>query len=55
MAACRHESLEHIGEQTTDDGVNSYYTCKACGMLLVLTPSKNVVGVPGVDAEHKSE
>ena len=48
MARCKHESLEYVGEQKTDDGVNSYRRCKACGMLLVMTPSGKLIGVPGV-------
>ena len=54
MASCKHESLEFLGEQKTDSGVNSYYRCKACGMLLVMTPARKVVGVPGVQSEHPS-
>jgi len=49
MAPCKHESLEYMGEQKTDEGVNSYSRCKSCGMLLVLTPAGKVIGVPAVD------
>ncbi len=48
MPGCKHESLEYVGEQKTDDGVNIYRRCKDCGMLLVLIPSGKVVGVKGV-------
>jgi hypothetical protein len=48
MPACKHESLQYVGEQKTDAGVNSYYTCNKCGTLLVMTPSKKVIGIPGV-------
>jgi hypothetical protein len=49
MPPCRHESLEYVGEQKTDDGVNSYRRCKNCGMLLIMTPSGKLIGVPGVE------
>ena len=48
MARCKHQSLEHVGEQKTDDGVNSYRRCRDCGMLLVATPSGKLIGVPEV-------
>ena len=51
MAACKHESLEFVGEQKTDDGVNSYYKCKSCGTMLILTPSRKVIGIPGVQTD----
>jgi hypothetical protein len=47
MPGCKHESLEYMGEQKTDDGVNVYRRCKNCGMLLVLTPSGKLIGVKG--------
>jgi hypothetical protein len=47
MPACRHESLEYVGEQRTDEGVNSYRRCKNCGMMLVMTPSGKLIGIPG--------
>ena len=47
MPGCKHESLEYVGEQKTDDGVNVYRRCKNCGMLLVLTPSGKLIGVKG--------
>ncbi len=48
MAECKHEFLAYQGDQKTDQGVNSYYKCKSCGMLLVLTPTGKVIGVKGV-------
>ncbi|HUK79364.1 MAG TPA: hypothetical protein VLU91_01725 [Nitrososphaerales archaeon] len=48
MDDCKHEHLEYQGDQKTDAGVNSYYRCKSCGMLLVLTPTGKVIGVKGV-------
>jgi hypothetical protein len=48
MLACRHESLEYLGEQKTEDGVNVYRRCKSCGTVLVLTPSGKVIAVKGV-------
>jgi len=47
MSACKHESLQYVGEQKTEDGVNSYYTCKSCGSLLVMTPSHKVIKISG--------
>lgn len=45
MPDCKHESLDFVGEQKTDDGVNTYYKCKACGMLLIMTPARKVIGI----------
>jgi hypothetical protein len=55
MPGCRHESLEYVGEQKTDDGVNSYRRCKNCGMLLVMTPSGKLIGVPGAKPGQPSQ
>jgi len=52
MADCKHENLEYQGDQKTDAGVNTYYKCKACGLLLVLTPTGKVIGVRGVQHDH---
>ena len=52
MPSCRHESLEFVGDQKTDDGVNSYKRCKACGTLLIMTPSGKLIGVPGVKGDQ---
>ncbi|GEM_PF-1431658 len=52
MTDCMHESLDYVGTQKTEEGVNSYYKCKSCGMLLIMTPSRQVYGVPGVGGEH---
>jgi len=54
MATCKHESLEYQGDQKTDAGVNAYYKCKSCGMLLVMTPTGKVIGVKGVQPEHSA-
>jgi hypothetical protein len=54
LPACKHEALKFVGEQRTDDGVNVYYKCTACGELLVVTPSKQVIGIPGVQTEDVS-
>ena len=51
MPACKHESLQYVGEQKTENGVNSYYTCKSCGSLLVMTPSRKVIRVAGTQSE----
>jgi hypothetical protein len=55
MPPCKHESLEFVGEQKTDEGVNSYYRCKNCAMLLVMTPSRQVVGIPGAKPTSQAE
>jgi hypothetical protein len=52
MPDCKHESVEYVGEQKTDDGVNSYYRCKACGTLLVRTPANRVYGIQGIQTSH---
>ena len=52
MPACKHANLEFVGNQKTDDGVNAYYKCKSCGILLIMTPSRQVFGVRGVQPEH---
>jgi len=51
MAPCKHEILEYVGDQKTDEGVNSYYKCKACGTLLVVTPTRKVIGIPDVQEQ----
>ncbi len=52
MVACKHETLEFVGNQKTDEGVNAYYKCKICGTLLIMTPSRQVYGIPGAGPEH---
>jgi hypothetical protein len=52
MPACKHESIEYIGEQKTDDGVNIYRKCKSCGTLFVLTPLGKLIAVKGVKPEQ---
>jgi hypothetical protein len=54
LQACKHESLQFVGEQRTDEGANIYYKCTACGELLVVTPSRKVIGIPGIQAEDIS-
>ena len=55
MSQCRHESLEYVGEQKTDDGVNAYYKCKICGDLLVATPSRKVISIKGTAQTDASD
>ena len=52
MPSCRHESLEYVGDQKTDEGVNTYRRCKNCGMLLVMTPGGKLIGIPGVKRDQ---
>lgn len=54
MPPCKHESFEYVGEQRTDDGVNSYYRCNGCGILLVMMPSSKVIGIPGAQTDRGS-
>jgi hypothetical protein len=49
MAPCPHMKLDFVGEQKSDDGVNAYYRCHACGDLLVVTPANKVLAVSGID------
>ncbi len=55
MPPCTHKTLEYVGDQKTDEGVNSFYKCKACGILLVVTPARKVIGIPGVEEQSSSE
>lgn len=48
MPECKHESLEYIGEQRTDEGVNTYFRCTKCGSLVVTTPARRVFSIEGV-------
>ncbi len=48
MSNCKHESLEYIGEQRTEEGVNTYFRCTKCGSLVVTTPERTVFSVEGV-------
>ena len=52
MPACKHESIEYMGEQKTDDGVNIYRKCKSCGTLFVLTPVGKLIAVKGVQGDQ---
>ena len=49
MAACSHSDLEYIGEQKTDKGTNTFFRCKGCGEVVILTPEKKAFGVKGVN------
>jgi hypothetical protein len=55
LTPCKHETLEYVGDQKTDEGVNSYYKCRACGALLVVTPARKVIGIPGIDVQSAAE
>ena len=44
---CRHIELEFVGEQKTESGVNSYYRCKACKDVLVVTPEQKTFAIKG--------
>ena len=47
MPGCSHATLELVGEQKTDDGVNTYHVCKDCRALLVVTPTRTVIAIKG--------
>ena len=49
--ACKHPETEFVGEQKTDDGVNVFRRCRACGEVLVVTPEHKVIGIQGTN-EH---
>jgi hypothetical protein len=55
MPGCRHESLEYIGDQRTDSGVNAYLKCKSCGAVLTRTPSGKVIAVKGVQPKPQAK
>jgi hypothetical protein len=42
MTPCKHDETEFIGEQKTDNGVNTYLRCRSCAALLVVTPERKV-------------
>ena len=47
MAQCSHADLEFVGEQKTEQGVNSYFRCKACSEVVVMTPERKAFGIKG--------
>jgi hypothetical protein len=49
MQPCGHKDLEFVGEQKTDDGVNSYFRCRACGETIVVTPGRKVFGLKSTE------
>jgi len=42
-----HPDVELVGEQKTDSGVNSYFRCKVCKDLVVVTPERKAFSVKG--------
>ena len=52
MTQCMHESLEFVGEQKTDDGVNAYYRCRSCGEIVVMTPERKMIAIPAVQTNQ---
>ena len=52
MPQCTHESIELLGEQKTDDGVNSYLKCRGCGYVFVVLPSRKIVGISNLQRGH---
>jgi len=47
MADCKHADLEFVGEQKTENGVNTYFRCKACREVVIVTPERKAVGIKG--------
>lgn len=47
MPPCQHKDLEFVGEQKTDNGVNSYLRCRTCNEVIVMTPEGKVIGIKG--------
>jgi hypothetical protein len=48
LPTCKHESLEYLGEQRTDDGVNTYFRCRNCNSMIVTTPERKVFSLEGL-------
>jgi hypothetical protein len=46
MGSCTHGDLEYIGTQKDEAGVNTYFRCRACGSVVVVTPGRNVFAIP---------
>ena len=42
MARCSHGETEFVGEQKTDNGVNTFVRCKSCLAVLIVTPERKV-------------
>jgi len=45
MKRCRHERLEFLGKERSDDSVNMYYLCRVCGGVIVFTKNDKVYSV----------
>jgi len=45
LAQCTHANLDFVGEQKTENGVNTYFKCKGCGEVIVTTPDKKAYGI----------
>ncbi|MEM2093607.1 MAG: hypothetical protein QXY34_00130 [Candidatus Bathyarchaeia archaeon] len=43
---CSHGEVEFLGEQRGDRGVNRYYKCRKCGVVLVLSEDGVLYEVP---------
>ena len=46
--ACKHLELEFVGDQKTEDGINTYYRCKSCHDILFVTPQQKTYRIKHV-------
>jgi hypothetical protein len=47
LPECKHADLEFVGEKKTDEGVNSYFRCRACKAVMVVTPERKAFTLKG--------
>ncbi len=48
MPDCKHDELAFVGDQKTDNGVNSYFKCRKCGQVIVVTPERKAFALKGM-------
>ena len=48
MPTCPHKDTEYIGQEKSDDGINVYRKCRACGAVLVVTPTGKTIAIRGI-------
>jgi len=51
--SCKHEELEFLGSEKTDEGQNRYMRCKTCSAVIVVTAGGKIVSVRAADAKSK--
>ncbi|MDV3278691.1 MAG: hypothetical protein LYZ69_09565 [Nitrososphaerales archaeon] len=45
MTKCDHRNADFVGEQKTDEGVNTFLKCHSCLSVIVITPEKKVFAI----------